>query len=160
MRRKPCGIAMGEVLTFVAAFLTLVSSAWAQPKFQVLHGVAGGLFQGVTFDAKGNLYSVTNGGGDHNAGSVFELTPGTHGWNLSTLQSFSGEDGVTPNGGLIFDAAGNLYGTAENSTAVGIVFELDPTIDTARISARVDQGVLTLTLPKAESVKPRKITVE
>jgi HSP20 family protein len=41
-----------------------------------------------------------------------------------------------------------------------LVFELDPTIDTARITARVDQGVLTLTLPKAESVKPRKITVE
>ena len=41
-----------------------------------------------------------------------------------------------------------------------LVFELDPTIDTARITARIDQGVLTLTLPKAESVKPRKITVE
>ena len=41
-----------------------------------------------------------------------------------------------------------------------LVFELDPTIDTGRITARVDQGVLTLTLPKAESVKPRKITVE
>jgi HSP20 family protein len=41
-----------------------------------------------------------------------------------------------------------------------LVFELDPTIDTTRIAARVDQGVITLTLPKAESVKPRKITVE
>ena len=40
------------------------------------------------------------------------------------------------------------------------VFELDPAIDTARISAKVDQGVLTLTLPKSEKVKPRKITVE
>jgi HSP20 family protein len=41
-----------------------------------------------------------------------------------------------------------------------LVFELDPAIDTARISARIEQGVLSLTLPKAESVKPRKITVE
>jgi HSP20 family protein len=41
-----------------------------------------------------------------------------------------------------------------------LVFELDPAIDTARIAARIDQGVLTLTLPKTESVKPRKITVE
>ena len=40
------------------------------------------------------------------------------------------------------------------------VFELDPTIDTKKISARIDQGVLTLSLPKAEKVKPRKITVE
>ena len=39
------------------------------------------------------------------------------------------------------------------------VFELDPAIDTARISARMDQGVLTLTLPKSERVKPRRITV-
>jgi len=40
------------------------------------------------------------------------------------------------------------------------VFELDPAIDTSHISARVEQGILTLTLPKSEKVKPRKITVE
>jgi HSP20 family protein len=40
------------------------------------------------------------------------------------------------------------------------VYELDPAIDTNRIAARIDQGVLTLTLPKRESVQPRKITVE
>jgi HSP20 family protein len=38
-------------------------------------------------------------------------------------------------------------------------FELDPSIDTTRVTARIDQGVLTLQLPKAESVKPRKIAV-
>jgi HSP20 family protein len=38
-------------------------------------------------------------------------------------------------------------------------FELDPSIDADKISAKVDQGLVTLTLPKAEHVKPRKITV-
>jgi len=38
-------------------------------------------------------------------------------------------------------------------------FELDPSIDAGKVSARIEKGVVTLTLPKAEQVKPRKITV-
>jgi HSP20 family protein len=38
-------------------------------------------------------------------------------------------------------------------------FELDPSIDGNKISAKIEHGVLTLTLPKAEHVKPKKITV-
>ena len=39
------------------------------------------------------------------------------------------------------------------------VFEIDPSIDAGKISAKIDQGLVTLILPKAEHVKPRKITV-
>jgi len=40
------------------------------------------------------------------------------------------------------------------------VYELDPSIDSTKISAKIDQGILTVTLPKAESVKPRKIAMQ
>lgn len=39
------------------------------------------------------------------------------------------------------------------------VFELDPAIDSAKISAKIEQGILTITFPKSEQVKPRKISV-
>ena len=38
-------------------------------------------------------------------------------------------------------------------------FELDPSIDGNKISGKIEQGLVTVTLPKAENVKPRKITV-
>lgn len=40
------------------------------------------------------------------------------------------------------------------------VFQIDPAIDSGKISARMEQGILTLTLPKSEGVKPRKIVVD
>jgi len=39
------------------------------------------------------------------------------------------------------------------------VFELDPSINSGRLTAKIEQGILTLTLPKAEELKPRKIEV-
>ena len=38
-------------------------------------------------------------------------------------------------------------------------FDIDPSIDVNKINATIEQGLLTVTLPKAEHVKPRKITV-
>jgi HSP20 family protein len=40
------------------------------------------------------------------------------------------------------------------------VYELDPSIDANKISARIEQGILTVNLPKAETLKPRRITLE
>jgi HSP20 family protein len=57
-------------------------------------------------------------------------------------------------------AAGELLFRERRLSDYRRVFELDPVIDTTKVSAKMDQGVLTLTLPKSERVKPRKITVE
>jgi len=54
---------------------------------------------------------------------------------------------------------GELLFRERSGTDFRRVFELDPAIDTSRISAKMEQGVLTLALPKSERVKPRKITV-
>jgi uncharacterized repeat protein (TIGR03803 family) len=89
------------------------------------------LWGDLTFDAAGNLYGVTDGGGNQNAGTAFELSPnGDGGWTEAVLHSFGdGNDGIQPlRGTLVFDAAGNLYGTSTQGGyyGVGAVFELTP----------------------------------
>ena len=55
-------------------------------------------------------------GGAHNFGTVFKLTPNADGsWTESVLYRFRGNPASTPFAGLIFDAAGNLYGTASGA---------------------------------------------
>jgi uncharacterized repeat protein (TIGR03803 family) len=77
---------------------------------------------GLTLDAAGNLYGSTVAGGTtlHN-GIVFELTPAGDGsWTETVLHTFVGTpDGEQPLAPVIFDAAGNLYGT----TAYGGIYE-------------------------------------
>jgi uncharacterized repeat protein (TIGR03803 family) len=78
---------------------------------------------GLTFDGAGNLYG-TAGGGAYGYGVVFQLTPGTGGtWTETVLYSFCPVAGCTdgggPRGNLVFDAAGNLYGTTAAGGAYG-----------------------------------------
>ena len=54
---------------------------------------------------------------------------------------------------------GEVLFRERNNASYRRVFDLDPAIDTTRISARMNQGVLLLSLPKSEAVKPRKIVV-
>ena len=66
----------------------------------------------VIVDAAGNLYGTTTNGGPSNDGIVYELSPNPDGsWTETVLYEFSGTDGANPFGPLLFDAAGNLYGT-------------------------------------------------
>jgi hypothetical protein len=89
----------------------------------------------LIFDASGNLYGTTASGGDggctpRSCGTVFRLVPGSDGkWKENMLHSFNGMDGDTPRGNLIFDAAGNLYGTTivGGKYANGVILKLSPT---------------------------------
>jgi uncharacterized repeat protein (TIGR03803 family) len=83
---------------------------------------------GVSLDAAGNLYGTTSLGGAYGYGTIFRLTPGSA-WTENILHSFQNtDDGAYPYAGLVFDAAGNLYGAAtQGGTAGGgTVFKLRP----------------------------------
>jgi uncharacterized repeat protein (TIGR03803 family) len=81
-------------------------------------------------DAAGNLYGTTQNGGTSGYGTVFELMPGPQGtWVESVLYSFSGgADGSTPEGTVVVNSAGNIYGAAYygGGFSSGAVFELKP----------------------------------
>jgi len=68
-------------------------------------------------DSAGNLYGTTSSGGAYGKGAVYEIAAGTNA--LTTLYSFSGNDGQTPYASLTRDSAGNLYGTTYGGGAYG-----------------------------------------
>jgi uncharacterized repeat protein (TIGR03803 family) len=91
---------------------------------------------GVTFDSQGNLYGTTQFGGAAGSGTVYKIDPSG---NETVLYSFkNGADGGQPISNIIFDAQGNLYGTASTggknkpacrvgpSIGCGVIFKLTP----------------------------------
>jgi uncharacterized repeat protein (TIGR03803 family) len=96
----------------------------------------------VVFDAAGNAYVTASGGGADGLGAVVELsrpTPADSGqpWNEKVLYSFQGgNDGALPFGDVVFDAAGDLYGTTSiggrphigcpPAKGCGTIYELSP----------------------------------
>ena len=92
-------------------------------------------YGGVTFDAEGNLYGTTVAGGSggicsgDGCGVVYKLTHSNGGWTESVLYSFGDfPDAGGPGSAVIFDRAGNLYGTAPDGGAYaeGAVYQLSP----------------------------------
>jgi uncharacterized repeat protein (TIGR03803 family) len=119
--------------------LTLGSSGWTENVIHVFSGGSDGGFPAgrLTPDQSGNIYGTAEEGGISNKGVVFEFSPSTgNTWTETVLHDFAagGSDGWEPSAALIFDSAGNLYGTTDNGGAAkcnknggcGTVFELSP----------------------------------
>jgi uncharacterized repeat protein (TIGR03803 family) len=105
----------------------------------VIHIFDGGAKDGMgaagtpVLDKDGNLYGTTIYGATKNLGTVYKLSPVTKGkkkgtWTVKILHSFKGglKDGYYPVAGIVFDAAGDIYGTTEygGKYSDGAVFEL------------------------------------
>lgn len=103
-----------------------------QVLFSFGHGYGACPVAGLIFDAAGNLYGTATGGGNYGLGTVHELTPTAGGgWTEQVLHSFNGGDGNAPWAGVVFGAAGSLYGTTMYGGAYnsGTAFEVTPTAD-------------------------------
>jgi len=87
----------------------------------------------LLLESNGNLYGPAAAGGQpgcsgFGCGTIFQLSPSGSGWTEQTLYAFhDGSDGADPQGGLITDSAGNLYGsTCCGDGSGGTIFELNP----------------------------------
>jgi uncharacterized repeat protein (TIGR03803 family) len=115
--------------------------SWTQSILYTFSGLDGaGASFPLTFDQAGNLYGTTLYGGASGDGVVFQLVPNSNGtWTENVLHSFNGTDGAEPSSALIFDQAGNLYGTTRaggnllcqltSPNGCGVAFKLTPKSD-------------------------------
>jgi uncharacterized repeat protein (TIGR03803 family) len=133
--------AASAALMIIIAILMLAPGAGAASKYKTLYKFSGGKDgkypqASLIFDQAGNLYGTTLEGGDQGSGTVFKLTPNADGsWRESVLYSFCSRtncgDGKLPEASLIFDQAGNLYGTTfvGGAHGSGALFQLVPNAD-------------------------------
>jgi uncharacterized repeat protein (TIGR03803 family) len=83
----------------------------------------------LVLGSSGNLYGTRKYEGQYGEGAAFKLIHSGGGWTYSSLHDFTGgSDGAYPLDGLVFDASGNLYGTASKAGAnsYGVVYEITP----------------------------------
>jgi uncharacterized repeat protein (TIGR03803 family) len=98
---------------------------------------------GLIMDSSGNLFGTTLYGGAYGDGTVYRLTPPSHGkvWKETILRSFGeNNDGEDFRGnGIIGDAGGNIYGTTVNGGKdnQGIAFELSPPVTGSKWTEKI-----------------------
>lgn len=141
MRRETFWIVAGCVLVLAGLLPAFSSGASPASAEKVIYSFTGGAdgaqpLSDLILDSEGNLYGTTNLGGiiggacgRFGCGTVFELKRSGSGWTADVLHSFlGGLDGTRPAAGLIFDGAGNLYGSTEFGGIGdrGTVFKLTP----------------------------------
>ena len=139
------------LLALASSLVPVASAEWKEKVLYSFQGAPDGAVPtgGVVFDKAGNLYGATDGGGSSSCdgpgqcGTVYQLTPPTQkggAWTETVLYIFKGHahnDGATPEGGLVIDEAGNLYGTTGyggsgpclllgGAVGCGTVYELSP----------------------------------
>jgi uncharacterized repeat protein (TIGR03803 family) len=129
------------VATLCALLLAFCLTGWAASEkvLHAFHGTDGCGPTSVIVGPDGALYGTTQAAGsstcsgDGNSGAVFQLTRGSNGkWSETVLHLFTGSDGWFPNGSLVADKAGNLYGTTVyggpngcSGLGCGVAFELE-----------------------------------
>jgi uncharacterized repeat protein (TIGR03803 family) len=144
------GGALGQGVVYKLTRSALFGGEWGETVLYSFQGGADGTlpFGNVIFDAAGNLYGTTSRGGVGHlgclsgCGTIYELSPTASGtWQETQLHLFTDSfgEGAEPRNGLVFDAAGNLYGTTNSggdnsvdgcntfsSDGCGTLFELAP----------------------------------
>jgi uncharacterized repeat protein (TIGR03803 family) len=151
MRTSHVAFASVSVLAAFAVFSVSIGSGFAAGVNEaVIYSFQGGAdggapYAGLTVDKAGNLYGTT-AGVNNQPDNVFELSPPAKlggNWTETVLYTFGANgntDGFEPIGGVIFDSAGNLYGTTKfggtggpncqfGGSGCGTVFELSPPSD-------------------------------
>jgi uncharacterized repeat protein (TIGR03803 family) len=136
IKRKPAKLFL---VGFIATLLLAVNASASGPRTVVLYRFTGGSDGRspngkLIADRAGNLYGTTELGGTADNGVVFKLSPPTvrgGKWTETVLYSFKGgSDGLGPLAGLVFDQAGNLYGTTVDGGnchyGCGVIFQLAP----------------------------------
>ncbi len=139
MRRRSWSTVFVSVAALILVTLILGTGSASAVTYKTLHAFTGPdgedpyFDNALVFDQAGNLYGTTLGGGTYNWGTVYRLSPRPDGtWVQTVLCNFTGDlDGGEPSAEVVFDVAGNLYGTTGSGImgGSGVVFELSPNPD-------------------------------
>jgi uncharacterized repeat protein (TIGR03803 family) len=121
--------------TYSAGTVFMLSPAGKETvlyEFTGTNGDGNGPHGRLAFDANGNIYGTTQGGGTNGTGTVYRLSPKSGGgWTEKVIYNFSatGADGTAPSAGMTIAADGTMYSTTPDGGAfgAGAVFSLKKT---------------------------------